>query len=66
MSFMDWGSVLLLIAVWVFFMYKMGLGKKGRFLSFYKTQAEQTDELKRQTALLERIAIALERGKPPV
>ena len=57
-SFIDvvvsWTPMLLLIAVWIFFMMRLGLGKRGRYLE------NHIAEMQKQNALLERIAKALE------
>ena len=65
MNWMDGISFGLLIVVWIFVMWRMGILKKGNFFAFYKHQAEQTEQLRLQTALLERIANAIEKGKSP-
>jgi ATP-dependent Zn protease len=56
----NWGPMLLLIGVWVFFLFAMRNGTaRGRKLS-----ADQIAEAKRQSDALERIATALEKLKP--
>ena len=59
----SWGPMVLLIAVWIFFLSRMGF-RRGRY-NWYDAQEKQAAELQRQTALLERIAAALEKLRPP-
>ena len=59
----SWGPMILLIAVWIFFLFRMGYRRGG--YNWFDAQEKQTAELQRQTALLERIAAALEKLKPP-
>jgi hypothetical protein len=53
--FVNWFPMLLLIAVWLFFLARI---RKGGYAPPYVSA--QLDEMKRQTALMERIAVALE------
>lgn len=45
----NWGPMILLIAVWVFFMRQMQGGGKGGAFSFGKSKARQLDEASNQT-----------------
>lgn len=45
----NWGPMLLLIAVWIFFMRQMQGGGKGGAFSFGKSKARQLDESSNQT-----------------
>jgi preprotein translocase subunit YajC len=57
-----WGPMVLLIVVWLFIMWRGGMLRTGQ-TSWYANQKEQTEEIKKHTALLERIATALEKLK---
>ena len=46
----NWGPMILLIAVWVFFMRQMQGGGKGGAFSFGKSKARQLDEASNQTS----------------
>lgn len=52
----NWGPMLLLIAVWLYFLTRM---KKGTWVAPW--QKEQAETLKAATKALERIAAALEK-----
>jgi hypothetical protein len=54
--------MLLLIAVWIFFMWRSGLGRRGYTTQYRKDYIEQ---MHRQTEILQRIAIALEKIASP-
>ena len=54
--FISWFPMLLLIAVWVFFIQRM---RKGKF--WYAPQSEQAEAIKAIAKALERIAAALEK-----
>lgn len=49
----NWFPMLLLIAVWLIFL--------GKFLGKKSAQGQTLDEFRRQNAILERIAVALEK-----
>ena len=54
--FFSWGPIILLIAVWIFFMRRMGgSGKKNYYERAY-------EHMEKQEQLLERIAKALEKN----
>ena len=50
-----WAAVLLMVGFWLFFMRRLGAGKRGSYL------ARNLEIMERQERLLERIATALER-----
>ena len=54
----NWFPMLLLIGVWIFFLRRMGMGG-GRYMSQY--QRDYMAMAQRQTEILERIAVALEK-----
>ena len=59
--FISWGPMLLLIAVWIYFMRRSGSMKQGQYLDEVRTYlTEHIAETKRLNSNLERIAAALE------